>query len=224
MVEMKKNCKTLIAPSILSADFARLGEDVKDVCDRGIDYLHIDVMDGAFVPNISFGPAVMKSLNGIATVPYDVHLMVEEPIRYIKEFVTDNTEFITVHQEACKDLEATLDAIHELGVKTGVSIKPGTNPEVLNNLLHKIDLILVMSVEPGFGGQKFMDNSLPKISYYRDKREELGLHYLIEVDGGISSANADLVTEAGVDVIVAGSAVFKAPDRSAEIKGIKGIA
>ena len=221
---MKKNCKTLIAPSILSADFARLGEDVKDVCDRGIDYLHIDVMDGAFVPNISFGPAVMKSLNGIATVPYDVHLMVEEPIRYIKEFVTDNTEFITVHQEACKDLEATLDAIHELGVKTGVSIKPGTNPEVLNNLLHKIDLILVMSVEPGFGGQKFMDNSLPKISYYRDKREELGLHYLIEVDGGISSANADLVTEAGVDVIVAGSAVFKAPDRSAEIKGIKGIA
>lgn len=224
MVEMKKNCKALIAPSILSADFARLGEDVKDVCDRGIDYLHIDVMDGAFVPNISFGPAVMKSLNGIATVPYDVHLMVEEPIRYIKEFVTDNTEFITVHQEACKDLEATLDAIHELGVKTGVSIKPGTNPEVLNNLLHKIDLILVMSVEPGFGGQKFMDNSLPKISYYRDKREELGLHYLIEVDGGISSANADLVTVAGVDVIVAGSAVFKAPDRSAEIKGIKGIA
>ena len=214
---------SLISPSILAADFARLGEDVKDVCDRGIDYLHVDVMDGAFVPNISFGAAVMKSLNGIATVPYDVHLMVEEPIRYIKDFVTDNTEFITVHQEACKDLRETLKAIHELGIKTGVSIKPGTAPEVLDDYLSEIDMILVMSVEPGFGGQKFMDNSLPKISYYRDKREELGLDYLIEVDGGISSSNAHLVRDAGVDVIVAGSAVFKASDRTAEIKGIKNL-
>ena len=214
---------SLISPSILAADFARLGEDVKDVCDRGIDYLHVDVMDGAFVPNISFGAAVMKSLNGIATVPYDVHLMVEEPIRYIKDFVTDNTEFITVHQEACKDLGETLRAIHDLGVKTGVSIKPGTAPEVLDEFLPDIDMILVMSVEPGFGGQKFMDNSLPKISYYRDKREELGLDYLIEVDGGIGSANAHLVRDAGVDVIVAGSAVFKAADRTAEIKGIKNL-
>lgn len=214
---------SLIAPSILSADFARLGEDVKDVCARGIDYLHIDVMDGAFVPNISFGSAVMKSLNDTATVPYDVHLMVEEPIRYIGDFVTDNTEFITVHQEACKDLEGTIDAIHELGVKAGVSIKPGTSPEVLDALLPKIDMILVMSVEPGFGGQKFMDGSLPKISYFRDKREECGLDYLIEVDGGISSANSHLVRDAGVDVIVAGSAVFKAADRTEEIKGIKGL-
>ena len=214
---------SLISPSILAADFARLGEDVKDVCDRGIDYLHVDVMDGAFVPNISFGAAVMKSLNNIATVPYDVHLMVEEPIRYIKDFVTDNTEFITVHQEACKDLAGTLKAIHELGIKTGVSIKPGTDPEVLDDFLPEIDMILVMSVEPGFGGQKFMDNSLPKISYYRDKREELGLDYLIEVDGGISSSNAHLVRDAGVDVIVAGSAVFKAADRTAEIKGIKNL-
>lgn len=215
--------QSLISPSILAADFARLGEDVKDVCDRGIDYLHVDVMDGAFVPNISFGAAVMKSLNGIATVPYDVHLMVEEPIRYIKDFVTDNTEFITVHQEACKDLAGTLKAIHDLGIKTGVSIKPGTEPEVLDDLLPEIDMILVMSVEPGFGGQKFMDNSLPKISYYRDKREELGLDYLIEVDGGIGSSNAHLVREAGVDVIVAGSAVFKAADRTAEIRGIKNL-
>ncbi len=214
---------SLISPSILAADFARLGEDVKDVCDRGIDYLHVDVMDGAFVPNISFGAAVMKSLNDIATVPYDVHLMVEEPIRYIKDFVTDNTEFITVHQEACKDLAGTLKAIHDLGIKTGVSIKPGTAPEVLDEFLPDIDMILVMSVEPGFGGQKFMDNSLPKISYYRDKREELGLDYLIEVDGGIGSGNAHLVRDAGVDVIVAGSAVFKAADRTAEIKGIKNL-
>ena len=211
----------LISPSILAADFARLGEDVKDICSRGIDYLHVDVMDGAFVPNISFGSAVMKSLNSYASVPYDVHLMVEEPIRYIKDFVTDNTEFITVHEEACKDLAGTIKAIHELGIKAGVSIKPGTDPEVLNELLPEIDMVLVMSVEPGFGGQKFMDSSLPKISYLRDKREELGLSYLIEVNGGIGSSNADLVKEAGVDVIVAGSAVFKASDRSAEIAGIK---
>jgi len=221
MAEIKRDCGALIAPSILAADFARLGEDVADICARGIDYLHVDVMDGAFVPNISFGSAVMKSLNNIATVPYDVHLMVEEPARYIKDFITDNTEFITVHEEACKDLGATIDLIHELGVKAGVSIKPGTAPEVLDKYLDKIDMILVMSVEPGFGGQKFMDNSLPKISYYRDKREELGLSYLIEVDGGISAANAYLVKDAGVDVIVAGSAVFKAADRTEEIKGIK---
>ena len=220
MAEIKRE-RAKISPSILAADFARLGEDVADICARGIDYLHIDVMDGAFVPNISFGSAVMKSLNGTATVPYDVHLMVEEPARYIKDFITDNTEFITVHEEACKDLGATIDLIHNLGVKAGVSIKPGTTPEVLDEYLPKIDMILVMSVEPGFGGQKFMDNSLPKISYYRDKREELGLSYLIEVDGGVGSANAHLVKDAGVDVIVAGSAVFKASDRSEEIKAIK---
>ena len=211
-----------ISPSILAADFARLGEDVKDICARGIDYLHVDVMDGAFVPNISFGSAVMKSLNSYASVPYDVHLMVEEPIRYIKDFVTDNTEFITVHEEACKDLRGTIKAIHELGIKAGVSIKPATSPEVLLELLPEIDMVLVMSVEPGFGGQKFMDSSLPKISYLRDKREELDLSYLIEVDGGISSGNAHLVRDAGVDVIVAGSAVFKAEDRTSEIEGIKG--
>ena len=178
--------------------------------------VHIDVMDGAFVPNISFGPDVMKSLNGTATVPYDVHLMIEDPDRYIEKFVTDNTEFITVHYEACSDLKATLDHIHSLGVKAGVSIKPKTEPEVLD------DLILVMSVEPGFGGQKFMDNSLPKISYYSKKKAENGYSYLIEVDGGIGPANAHLVRDAGVEVIVAGSAVFKAADRTEAIKAIKG--
>ena len=211
-----------IAPSILAADFARLGDDVKDICSRGIDYLHIDVMDGLFVPNISFGPAVMKSLNGIAEVPYDVHLMIVEPIRYIERFVTENTEYITVHYEACDDIAATVEHIKKAGAKAGVSIKPGTDPEVLDKYLKDIDLILVMSVEPGFGGQKFMDSSLPKIEYYRKKREELGLKYVIEVDGGIGSANAHLVRDAGVDLIVAGSAVFKAADRTAEIKAIKG--
>lgn len=209
-----------IAPSILAADFARLGEDVKDVCDRGIDYLHIDVMDGAFVPNISFGAGVMKSLNKVATVPYDVHLMIEKPDRYLEDFVTDNTEIITVHYEACEDLALTLNHIHSLGVKAGVSIKPGTNPELLEEFLSDIDLILVMSVEPGFGGQKFMDNSIPKIEYYARKKAE-GYNYIIEVDGGIGSKNAHLVKDAGVDLIVAGSAVFKAEDRTEEIKGIK---
>ena len=215
--------KALISPSILAADFARLGADVADVQSRGIDYLHIDVMDGAFVPNICFGPDVMKSLNGTATVPYDVHLMIEDPDRYIEKFVTDNTEFITVHYEACADhMKETLDHIHSLGIKTGVSIKPATAPEVLDDYLEDIDLILVMSVEPGFGGQKFMDSSLPKISYYSKKKAENGYSYLIEVDGGIGPANAHLVRDAGVEVIVAGSAVFKAADRTEAIKAIKG--
>ncbi len=210
-----------IAPSILSADFARLGEDVKDICDRGADYVHIDVMDGLFVPNISFGAPIMKSLNGIATAPYDVHLMIVDPDRYIENFITDNTEFITVHYEACDDIGYTIRHIKEAGAKAGVSIKPGTDPEVLDEYLKDIDLILVMSVEPGFGGQKFMDSSLPKIAYYKKKRDELGLDYVIEVDGGVGAANAYLVKDAGVDLIVAGSAVFKAEDRTAVINAIK---
>ncbi|MBR0469464.1 MAG: ribulose-phosphate 3-epimerase [Mogibacterium sp.] len=211
-----------VAPSILAADFSRLGEDIRDVCGRGIDYLHIDIMDGMFVPNISFGPDVMKSLNGIATVPYDVHLMINAPDRYIEKFITENTEFITVHYEACDDLAYTLKHIRSAGAKAGVSIKPGTAPEVLDDHLKDIDLILVMSVEPGFGGQKFMDSCLDKIAYYKMKREELGLGYVIEVDGGVGSANAHLVRDAGVDIIVAGSAVFKAADRTAEVEGIRG--
>lgn len=211
-----------IAPSILAADYTALGADVADICSRGIDYLHIDVMDGVFVPNISFGPDVMKSLNSIATVPYDVHLMITEPVRYVDRFITDNTEFITVHYEACSDLKATINTIKEQGAKAGVSIKPGTAPEALDDFLEEIDLILVMSVEPGFGGQKFMEDQVYKIAYYRDKRSEHGLDYAIEIDGGIGSANAHIVREAGCDIIVAGSAVFRAADRTAEIKAICG--
>lgn len=210
-----------IAPSILAANFARLGDDVLDVCSRGIDFLHIDVMDGTFVPNISFGAAVMKSLNEIATVPYDVHMMVKDPERYVEDFVTENTEYITVHYEACQDLSAVIKKIKSLGVKVGVSIKPNTKPEDLNPFLKDIDLVLVMSVEPGFGGQSFIDNSLPKIEFYADERKKNNYSYLIEVDGGVGSKNAHLVKDAGVDIIVAGSAVFKADDRTKEIETIK---
>jgi ribulose-phosphate 3-epimerase len=179
-------------------------------------------MDGVFVPNISFGPDVMKSIAGDASAPFDVHLMITEPVRYIDRFVTDNTEFITVHYEACTDLAATIKTIKEHGVKAGVSVKPGTAPEVLDGYLKDLDLILVMSVEPGFGGQKFMDTSLSKIRYYKEKREEFGCLYEIEVDGGISSVNAQIVRTAGADIIVAGSAVFKAADMAAEIRTICG--
>lgn len=209
-----------IAPSILAADFARLGEDVSDICQKGADYIHIDVMDGHFVPNISFGAAVMKSLAGIATVPFDVHLMIEDPDKYLEDFITDNTEYITVHYEACDDLSATVRHIREAGAKAGVSIKPATDPAVLDDHLSDIDMVLVMSVEPGFGGQKFMPASVDKIKYLKAKREEKGLDFMIEVDGGVSSANAHIVKDAGVDIIVAGSAAFKAPDRAAEIKKI----
>lgn len=219
MAEVKK---AKISPSILAADFARLGEDVADVCGCGIDYLHIDVMDGMFVPNISFGADVMKSLDGWTTVPYDVHLMIEDPDRYIEKFVTDNTGFITVHYEACSDLKHTLDHIHSLGVKAGVSVKPKTAPEVLDDYLEDIDLILVMSVEPGFGGQKFMPDSLDKVRYYRSRKEEKGYGYVIEIDGGVGTGNAAVVREAGTELIVAGSAVFGAKYRAAAIREIKG--
>ena len=219
---MAKSDKAMISPSILAADFAKLGEDVADVCSCGIDYLHIDVMDGMFVPNISFGAGVMQSLRDYTTVPFDVHLMIEDPDRYIEKFETDNTEFITVHYEACRDLRRTLDHIHSLGMKAGVSIKPNTAAKVLDEYLDVIDLVLVMSVEPGFGGQTFMPDSLDKIRYYSSLKEEKGYKYIIEIDGGVGAGNAAIVREAGTELIVAGSAVFGARNRAASIRAIKG--
>lgn len=211
-----------IAPSILACDFARLGEEIKDVCDRGIDYLHIDVMDGAFVPNISFGSAVMKSLNPYATVPYDVHLMIEDPDRYIEDFVTDNTEFITVHQEACRHLHRTVQHIKSTRAKAGVSLNPATPVSTLVDILGDIDLVLIMSVNPGFGGQKFIPRALDKIRELDEIRKANGYSFLIEVDGGAGVGNAEALREAGCDVIVAGTAVFKAEDRTESISKIKG--
>lgn len=211
-----------IAPSILACDFARLGEEISDVCSKGIDFLHIDVMDGAFVPNISFGSSVMKSLNSYASVPYDVHLMIEDPDRYIEDFVTDNTEFITVHQEACRHLDRTVAHIKDTGCKAGVSINPATPVCLLRDILDKIDLVLVMSVNPGFGGQKFIPNALNKIRELDKIRKEQGLSFAIEVDGGAGEANSAALRDAGCDIIVAGTAVFKAEDRAKAISVIKG--
>ena len=211
-----------IAPSILACDFARLGEEISDVCSKGIDFLHIDVMDGAFVPNISFGASVMKSLNSYASVPYDVHLMIEDPDRYIEDFVTYNTEFITVHQEACRHLDRTVAHIKDTGCKAGVSINPATPVCLLRDILDKIDLVLVMSVNPGFGGQKFIPNALNKIRELDKIRKEQGLSFAIEVDGGAGEANSAALRDAGCDIIVAGTAVFKAEDRAKAISVIKG--
>lgn len=211
-----------VAPSILSADFSRLGEEVSEICRYGADLIHVDVMDGAFVPNISFGASVMKSLNGVATIPYDVHLMIEDPDRYIEDFVTDSTRYITVHQEACVHLNRTVAHIHDTGVKAGVAVNPATPVCMLENILPFADLILVMSVNPGFGGQKFIEDSLGKIRKLDAIRIEKGYDFRIEVDGGVNASNSSALRKAGTDILVAGSAVFKADDREEAIKALRG--
>ena len=197
-----------LAPSILSADFSKLGEDVSSIEKGGADLIHVDVMDGHFVPNISFGAAVMKSLNGKTELPYDVHLMIENPDKYLEDFVTDKTEYITVHQEACIHLHRTVQHIKGLGIKAGVSINPATSLTMIEEILDDIDLVLIMSVNPGFGGQKFIPSALSKIERLAKIREERGLKFKIEVDGGVTLNNAAQIANAGADILVAGSAVF----------------
>lgn len=201
-----------VAPSILSADFSKLGADVQEICEFGADYIHVDVMDGAFVPNISFGAGVMKSLNNVATIPYDVHLMIEDPDRYIEDFVTPNTEFITVHQEACRHLDRTIQHIHSTGVKAGVALNPATPIVMVEDVLDKVDMILIMSVNPGFGGQKFIPRALDKIRRLDEIRKANGYDFVIEVDGGVNLQNCEELKSVGTDILVAGSAVFKAED------------
>ncbi len=201
-----------IAPSILSADFSRLGEQVAAISRAGADYVHVDVMDGHFVPNISFGSAVMKSLNKLETAPYDVHLMIENPDAYLGDFVTDKTEFIVVHQEACRHLHRTVQNIKAHGVKAGVALNPATPVSALECILEELDLVLVMSVNPGFGGQKFIPKALEKIKELDAIRKEKGYDYVIEIDGGVTLDNISTVSEVGCDIFVAGSAVFKAED------------
>lgn len=206
-----------VAPSILSADFSKLGADVQEICEFGADYIHVDVMDGAFVPNISFGAGVMKSLNSLATIPYDVHLMIEDPDRYIEDFVTPNTEFITVHQEACRHLDRTIQHIHSTGVKAGVALNPATPIVMVEDVLDKVDMILIMSVNPGFGGQKFIPRALDKIRRLDEIRKANGYDFVIEVDGGVNLQNCEELKSVGTDILVAGSAVFKAESRKEAI-------
>ena len=201
-----------LAPSILSADFSKLAEEVRKIEEGGADYIHVDVMDGHFVPNISFGAPVMKSLLGKTNIPFDVHLMIENPDNYVEDFATPNTEFITVHQEACVHLNRTVQHIKSLGVKAGVSLNPATSLSTLDFILDDVDMILIMSVNPGFGGQKFIPSALEKIRELAEIRKAEGLDFEIEVDGGANLENVQELASAGTDIIVAGSAVFKAPD------------
>lgn len=197
-----------LAPSILSADFSRLGEDIKEIDNAGADYIHIDVMDGIFVPSISFGLPVIKSIRKITDKPFDVHLMIDEPVRYVKEFAQAGADIITVHAEACKHLNRTIQTIKEEGVKAGVVLNPSTSLSALDYILEDVDMVLLMSVNPGFGGQTYIPNVTGKIRVLRKILEERNLNVEIEVDGGVNLENAAEVIEAGADVLVAGSAVF----------------
>ena len=194
-----------LAPSILSADFSRLAEQVNEIEKAGAHLIHVDVMDGHFVPNITFGAPVMKSLLGKTGIPFDVHLMIENPDMYIADFVTENTEYITVHQEACIHLHRTIQNIRSHGVKAGVSINPATPVCMIEEVLSDVDMVLVMSVNPGFGGQKFIPSALDKIRALDNIRKERNLDFVIEIDGGAGADNIDEILAAGTDIVVAGS-------------------
>ncbi len=197
-----------IAPSILSADFSRLGEEIRAVEDAGADMIHVDVMDGHFVPNLTIGPPVVASIRKIARVPLDVHLMIEDPDRYIRSFAEAGSDIITVHAEAAAHLHRTLHLIRELGARAGVSVNPATPLSAVEEVLGDMDLILVMTVNPGFGGQTFIESMLPKIQKARRMLDDRSLDVILEVDGGITLGNIGAVKEAGADLFVAGSAIF----------------
>ena len=212
-----------IAPSILSADFVNLERDIRGLKDTGADFVHVDVMDGIFVPNITIGIPVVKAIRGITDMPLDVHLMIDRPIRYVEDFVKAGADFVTIHVEADQPqntLEA-LDKIHALGCKAGIVLKPKTPAEAAIPYLEKCDMILVMTVEPGFGGQKFMADQMPKIRALREMLDAVNPSCIIEVDGGVDANTCDLCKANGADVLVAGSAYFKAADRAAFVKTIQ---
>ena len=207
-----------LAPSILSADFSCLGQEVERIEKAGAHVIHVDVMDGHFVPNISYGATVMKSLLGKTKMPFDVHLMIENADRYIESFVTENTEYITVHAEACPHLHRTVQLIHSFGVKAGVALNPATPLSALEYILEDIDLALVMSVNPGFGGQKFIPCALDKLAALKEMKEKRKPGLVIEVDGGVNLQNLDQILLAGAELIVAGSSVFGAENIGDTVK------
>ena len=213
-----------IAPSILSADFANLERDIHNIEEMGADWVHVDVMDGIFVPNISIGIPVVKALRPVTDLPLDVHLMIDRPIRYIEEFVKAGADWLTIHIEADQPQNtlAALDKIRELGCKAAISLKPRTPVEAAIPYLEKCDMILVMTVEPGFGGQKFMADQMPKIKQLREWLDDINPDCVIEVDGGVDAVTHAVCKENGAEVLVAGSAYFKAQDRAAFVKTIQG--
>jgi len=210
-----------IAPSILSADFANLQRDIEMINRSQADWFHVDVMDGVFVPNISFGMPVVKAVHKHATKPLDVHLMIVDPDRYIKDFKACGAEVLTVHYEACTHLHRTLQAIRNEGMKAGVAINPHTPVSALTDILCDVDLVLLMSVNPGFGGQSFIENTFVKLGQLKAMREERGLSFLIEVDGGVNETNAAKLIHSGADVLVAGNYVFAAGNPEEVIAGMK---
>jgi ribulose-phosphate 3-epimerase len=211
----------IIAPSILSADFSRLGEEIQALEKAGADWIHFDVMDGQFVPNISFGSKILEDIKSLTPLPFDVHLMVKEPYDYIEDFVKKGADLITIHIEAVSDPNRYLNKCQELGVKVGLSISPDTPVSELESYLDRVDLVLVMSVHPGFGGQKFIPSSMEKIEQLKKLREEKALSFLIEVDGGVGLKNSKELIAAGADVLVAGSAILGSSDYQKTIEALR---
>ena len=210
-----------IAPSILSADFARLGEEAMQVEAAGADLLHVDVMDGHFVPNLTIGPPVIKALDAVTRLPLDVHLMVQEPDALLPAFIEAGSDNLTVHVEACRHLHRTIQTIKEAGVRASVVLNPATPLAVLEEILPELHMVLLMSVNPGFGGQRFIPSTLDKIRALKQQITDRGLQVLIEVDGGVNASNARAIREAGADVLVAGTAVFGQPDYGAAIRALR---
>lgn len=215
--------RPLIAPSLLSCDFSRIAEEVRAVEEAGADLLHVDVMDGHFVPNITIGPLIVEAVKRHARTPLDVHLMITDPDRYLADFAKAGADILTVHWEACPHLHRSVQAIHDLGLPAGVSVNPATPVWLLKDILADIELVLVMSVNPGFGGQRFIPQALEKISELRTMANEIGCTDLrIEVDGGVTKDNAAQLVAAGADMLVSGSAVFTSGDYAAYIQALRG--